>query len=84
VDFPRCSIRLIKGAERIGTNSKVNSLYRLVQEAKYDLVVMSDSDVRVDPDYLSVVCAAICRSPSWCGHGFFIDALLLAASQQIY
>jgi len=54
-DFPRCSIRLIKGAERIGTNSKVNSLYRLVQEAKYDLVVMSDSDVRVDPDYLSVV-----------------------------
>jgi ceramide glucosyltransferase len=54
-DFPRCSIRLIKGAERIGTNSKVNSLYRLVQEAKYDLVVMSDSDVRVDPDYLAVV-----------------------------
>jgi ceramide glucosyltransferase len=26
-----------------------------VQEAKYDLVVMSDSDVRVDPDYLRVV-----------------------------
>src|SRR5882762_10082976 len=54
-DFPRCSIRLIKGAERIGTNRKVNSLFRLVQEAKYDLVVMSDSDVRVDPDYLRVV-----------------------------
>ena len=54
-DFPRCSIRLIKGAERIGTNSKVNSLCRLVQEAKYDLVVMSDSDVRVDPDYLWAV-----------------------------
>jgi ceramide glucosyltransferase len=30
-------------------------LYRLVREAKYDLVVMSDSDVRVDPDYLRVV-----------------------------
>ena len=54
-DFPRCSIRLIKGAERIGTNSKVNSLCRLVQEAKYDLVVMGDSDVRVDPDYLWAV-----------------------------
>jgi ceramide glucosyltransferase len=54
-DFPRCSIRLIKGAKRIGANSKVNSLCRLVEEAKYDLVVMSDSDVRVDPDYLKTV-----------------------------
>jgi ceramide glucosyltransferase len=54
-DFPRCAIRLIKGAERIGANSKVNSLCRLVEEAKYDLVVMSDSDVRVDPDYLKTV-----------------------------
>jgi len=54
-NFPACSIRLIKGAERIGTNSKVNSLCRLVQEAKYELMVMSDSDVRVDDDYLSVV-----------------------------
>jgi len=54
-DFPRCAVRLIRGAERIGTNRKVNSLCRLVQEAKYDLMVMSDSDVRVDPDYLKVV-----------------------------
>jgi ceramide glucosyltransferase len=54
-DFPSCSIRLIKGAERIGANSKVNSLCRLVEEAKYDLVVMSDSDVRVDTDYLRTV-----------------------------
>src|SRR6266403_571911 len=54
-DFPRCCIRLIKGAERIGANRKVNSLCRLVGEAKYDLVVMSDSDVRVAPDYLETV-----------------------------
>jgi ceramide glucosyltransferase len=54
-DFPGCSIRLIKGAKRIGANSKVNSLCRLVEEAKYDLVVMSDSDVRVDADYLKAV-----------------------------
>jgi ceramide glucosyltransferase len=54
-DFPRCSIRLIKGVARIGTNRKVNSLCRLVHEAKYDVLVMSDSDVRVTPDYLGVV-----------------------------
>ncbi len=54
-DFPRCSIRLIKGVARTGANGKINSLCRLVQEAKYDVVVMSDSDVRVAPDYLQVV-----------------------------
>src|SRR2546423_3087443 len=54
-DFPRCAVRLIRGAERIGTNRKVNSLCRLVQEAKYDLMVMSDSDVRVGADYLKVI-----------------------------
>jgi ceramide glucosyltransferase len=53
-DFPHCAIRLIKDVARIGTNSKVNSLCRLVQEAKYDFLVMSDSDVRVDAAYLRV------------------------------
>jgi ceramide glucosyltransferase len=61
-DFPSCSIRLIKGVARIGTNSKINSLCRLVQEAQYDLLVMSDSDVRVEPDYLRLVAAPFANS----------------------
>lgn len=61
-DFPGRSIRLIKGVARVGTNSKVNSLCRLVQEAKYDLVVMSDSDVRVEADYLKVTAAPFADS----------------------
>jgi len=56
-DFPRVSIRLVRGVAQIGANPKVNSLYRLAQEAKYDLLVMSDSDVRVEPDYLREVAA---------------------------
>jgi len=54
-DFPACSIRLIKGVARMGANRKINSLCRLVQEARYDVVAMSDSDVRVGADYLRVV-----------------------------
>ena len=51
-DFLGRSIRLVTGVAHLGTNNKVNNLCRLVREAKYELVVMSDSDVRVSPDYL--------------------------------
>jgi ceramide glucosyltransferase len=56
-DFPSCSIRFVTDVPRVGENNKVNSLCRLVKEASYDLLVMSDSDVRVDPDYLRQVVA---------------------------
>ena len=61
-DFPDCPIRLVKGVARVGANRKVNSLCRLVHEAKYDFVVMSDSDVRVEPDYLRVATAPLSDS----------------------
>ena len=56
-DFPLCPIRLITKIPRLGTNDKVNNLCQLVQNAKYDFVVISDSDVRVDSDYLKEVIA---------------------------
>lgn len=56
-DFPSCSIRLITNVPRRGTSDKVNNLCELVQNAKYDHLVMSDSDVRVEPDYLKQVIA---------------------------
>jgi ceramide glucosyltransferase len=55
--YPDCAVRLVTSAANLGANNKVNNLCRLVQEAKYELVVMSDSDVRVEPDYLSDVVA---------------------------
>ena len=56
-DRPECRARLLVGAPALGANSKVNKLCRLVQEARYDLVAISDSDVRVEPDYLRRVAA---------------------------
>jgi ceramide glucosyltransferase len=56
-DFPSRTIRLITKVPRLGTNDKVNNLCQLVQNAKYDFIVMSDSDVRVEPDYLRQVIA---------------------------
>jgi len=56
-DFPGTPIRLITNVPHVGTSDKVNNLCQLAQKAKYDLLVMSDSDVRVEPDYLKQVTA---------------------------
>jgi ceramide glucosyltransferase len=51
-DFPQRSIRLLIGAEEIGVSDKVNKLCRMAREARHDTVLVSDSDVRVDPNFL--------------------------------
>ena len=50
--FPAQAIRLLVGAPLLGTSPKMNLLCRLVREAKYNLLVINDSDVRVEADYL--------------------------------
>lgn len=56
-DFPGRSIRVIVVEDRLGPNSKVSNLCRLVREARHDLLVITDSDVRVEPGYLRSIAA---------------------------
>ena len=56
-DFPERRIAFVTDVPRIGENNKVNTLCRLVMEATHDLIVMSDSDVRVGRNYLREVAA---------------------------
>jgi ceramide glucosyltransferase len=56
-DFPERPIRLLIGAEKLGTCNKVNKMVRMVREARHEILVISDSDIRVGPDYLRAVAA---------------------------
>ena len=58
-DFPERQIRIVVGAGRNATNDKVAKLTRLVEEASHEYLVISDSDVRVEPDYLRKVIAPL-------------------------
>src|SRR5580658_324943 len=54
-DFPRRSIRLLIGAEKIGAIDKVNKLCRMVRQARHEIVIVTDSDVRVEQGFLRAV-----------------------------
>jgi ceramide glucosyltransferase len=54
-DFPQSSIRLLVGSAPLGASDKVNKLCRMVREARHEVVIVSDSDVRVEPSFLRAV-----------------------------
>jgi ceramide glucosyltransferase len=56
-EFPGRQIRLLVGAENLGANRKVNKLARLSGEAQHEILVLTDGDVRVGPNYLREVVA---------------------------
>ena len=61
-DFPERQIRILYGSGRNAINDKVAKLVRLVREARNEVLVINDSDVRVEPNYLRTVVAPL-RNP---------------------
>jgi ceramide glucosyltransferase len=56
-EFPDRSIRLISGSEQLGSNRKVSNLIALAREARHEILVLTDGDVRVGSGYLRKVVA---------------------------
>jgi ceramide glucosyltransferase len=56
-EFPDCAIRLVECTERLGTSGKVSNLVQMLRAARYDYILINDSDIRVSPNYLTRVMA---------------------------
>jgi ceramide glucosyltransferase len=56
-NFPGRRMRILSGAQQIGSNRKVNNLVLLAREAQHEILVQSDGDVRVGPNYLKEIVA---------------------------
>lgn len=52
-EFPQRDAQLVVCPERLGANAKVSKLAQLEAHVKYELVVVSDADVKVPPDLLA-------------------------------
>jgi ceramide glucosyltransferase len=51
-EFPGRSIRLMVCPKVLGTNLKVSNLVQMLPQARHEFLIVNDSDIRVDPDYL--------------------------------
>ena len=57
-EFPERNIRLLLCPQVLGANGKVSNLVAMVAEARYNHLLINDSDIRVSPHYLRNVMPA--------------------------
>jgi ceramide glucosyltransferase len=50
--FPSCDVELVIASPRAGGNPKISNILNIFPQAKHDVVILSDSDIRVQPDYV--------------------------------
>jgi len=58
-EFPQRAITLMVCRENLGANTKVSNLAQMVREARHEYLMVNDSDIRVEPDYLRRVLAPL-------------------------
>jgi ceramide glucosyltransferase len=63
-EFPHVAISLIQCPERLGTNGKVSTLFQLAIHARYDFLLINDSDITVSPKYLERIMACFAQKQS--------------------
>jgi len=57
--FPNLKMDILICPETLGLNPKISTLRQLEPHALYDLLVIADADVKVGPDFLSLMVAAL-------------------------
>src|SRR5574337_619332 len=52
-------VSIAVGGGIVGPNGKINNLFRALPFTRYDILVISDSDIRLEPDYLKAIVAPL-------------------------
>jgi ceramide glucosyltransferase len=61
-EFPQAQIRIVVDSHQVGVNGKVNNLYNALLKAKGEVIVISDSDMHLDADYLDHIVAPLAHA----------------------
>lgn len=60
-DYPSASISLVVDTRDHGTNRKISNVINIARMASHDLLVLSDSDIGIDRDYLKCIVAEFAK-----------------------
>lgn len=63
LEFPERRIQLVVCPESLGTNRKVSNLIQMLPKARFEHIIVNDSDICVPRDYLQQVLAGF--NPAW-------------------
>jgi len=66
-EFPGSDAHLVVCGPLHGANAKVSKLVELERMAKYEIIIVSDADVRVPPDFLANFVVPLGRGEQACG-----------------
>ncbi|HTU01078.1 MAG TPA: bacteriohopanetetrol glucosamine biosynthesis glycosyltransferase HpnI [Candidatus Sulfotelmatobacter sp.] len=58
-EFPAIDMALVIGGPDWGANRKISTVINLLRQARHEVVVLVDSDMRVTPDYLGQIVAPL-------------------------
>jgi ceramide glucosyltransferase len=61
-EFPDRRIQIAVSPQNLGANAKVSNLTQMMTYARHDYLIVNDSDIRVEPDYLRRVTAPLADS----------------------
>jgi ceramide glucosyltransferase len=62
-EFPQTDVTIVVDRRQHGTNPKLSNLINMLPAARHDVLVLSDSDIHVPPDYLARVVAPLRELP---------------------
>jgi ceramide glucosyltransferase len=51
-EFPQVALRIVHCPQVLGTNGKISNLAQALPQARYEHVLINDSDILVEPDFL--------------------------------
>jgi ceramide glucosyltransferase len=62
VEFPQRRIQLVMAEMSLGANGKVSTLAQMLPHASFEYLVVNDSDIKVDRDYLQRIMAPLANA----------------------